>query len=99
LAAYLASSADSPLTNTIGMRKIANGRAFAQEFWVGDDKFFVRRERPQAPFDLAARTHRHRRLAGDDNTGRQMGGQLFDDRKHVTEIGIAIAAGNRRANG
>src|SRR5215467_2116232 len=80
------------------MHEIVDGRALAQELGIGADREVgIRPEPREPPFDLAARSHRHRRFGADDGEALEMGSKLFDRLKHEAQIGVATARNTRSA--
>ena len=97
LAGPLAAGADH---HPVRPHEINDRRAFAQELRVrGDVEFGRRIGRLDAARHLAAGAHRHRRLGDDDGIAGERLGDLLRRGEDVAEIGMAVAAPARRADG
>ena len=86
--------------HAVRMHEVVDGGAFAQEFRIGADREIgVGTKRLETPLDLAAGADRHRRFGADDGEALEMRRKLLDRLKHEAEIGMAVAAAHRRADG
>ncbi len=86
--------------HAVGMHEVLDGRALAQELRVrAHGEIGIRTQRAQPALDLAARSHRHRRLGDDDGEAVEMRRHLLDRGVDVGEIRVAVAAAHGRADG
>ena len=97
LARLVAVGADE---HAVWMGEVLDGGAFAQELRVrADGEVEIGAERLEARLDLAAGADGNRRLGGDDGEVFEMRRDFLDGGVDVGEIGIAVAAAHRRADG
>ena len=81
------------------MLEVADRRAFAQEFRIGDDgELRVRPRLADDALDLVAGADRHGRFRHDDGEMRQRLRDLARGVMDVGEIGMSVAAARRRAD-
>ena len=86
--------------HAVGVHEVLDRRALAQELRVGaDGEVAVGAQRAQAALDLAAGADRHGRLRDDDGEAFQVRGDLLHRGVDVGEVGVAVAAAHRRADG
>ncbi len=86
--------------HAIGMGEVLDGRALAQELGVrADGDIGVGPERLQPPLDLAAGADGNGRLGGDDREAVEVRRDILDRLEDIGEVGMAIAAAHRRADG
>ena len=84
----------------VGAHEILDRRAFAQKFGVGGDvEPAWRPHPPQDLGNLAPGADRHRRLGDDDGIIGQRPPDLLGRGKDIREVGMAVAAPRRRADG
>ena len=82
------------------MLEILDGGAFAQEFRVGDHLHVgVGTLLAQDALDLVAGADRNRRFGDHDRGARQQRRDLAHRVEHKAQIGVAVAAPRRRADG
>ena len=82
------------------MLEVLDRGAFAQELRIGHDgDIGIGPRLADDPLDLVAGADRHRRLGDDDGEAVERRGDLARRRVDVGEIGVAVAAPRRRADG
>ena len=89
-----------PHDDAVGMLEVLDRRTLAQEFRIGHHRHIrIRPGLRHDPLHLVAGPDRHGRLGDDDGEPRNRGRDLARRGEDVTEIGMAVAAPRRRADG
>ena len=97
LAAEIVLGADD---DAVGTLEVADGRAFAQEFRIGNHRDPMRRAAvAQDPLNLVAGSHRHGRLGNDHRVVRKVLAHFARDGIDEREVGVPVAAARGRAHG
>ena len=85
--------------DAVGELEVADRRALAQEFRIGDDRDVGRRlGLADDPLDLVAGADRHGRFGDDHGEAVERGGDLARGGVDIGEVGMAVAAPRRRAD-
>jgi hypothetical protein len=86
--------------DAVGALEVGDGGAFAQEFRVGDDRDVLVRELvAEDALDLVAGADGNRRFGDDDGEAGRQRGDFTRGGIDIGEVGMAVAAARRRADG